>query len=159
MNIIFYFIVAEVDVIYAKVQPASFSNDGERNLLQKIADMIVDKFVASGLMKRQFDRVKLHLTVMNTKFQASNREYIETSESNSAYDNNTLEKETRVPTRARIDARDILSKYGNRHFNTTFISEIHLSQLKTGRKGKSGVSTGDDNYYAASTIVKLTSCG
>ena len=96
---------------------------------------------------------------LNTKFQASNRENIETSESNSAYDNNTLEKETRVPTRARIDARDILSKYGNRHFNTTFISEIHLSQLKTGRKGKSGVSTGDDNYYAASTIVKLTSCG
>ena len=31
-----------------------------------IADRIVDKFVSVGLMTREYDRVKLHVTLMNT---------------------------------------------------------------------------------------------
>ena len=34
--------------------------------LQILADRIVDKFVSVGLMKREYDRVKLHVTLMNT---------------------------------------------------------------------------------------------
>ena len=37
--------------------------------LQILSDRIVDKFVSSGLMHRDYDRVKLHVTVMNTMFR------------------------------------------------------------------------------------------
>ena len=35
--------------------------------LQLLADTLVDRFVSAGLMKREYDQVKLHATVMNTK--------------------------------------------------------------------------------------------
>ena len=31
-----------------------------------LADRLVDKFSASGFMQREFERVKLHITVMNS---------------------------------------------------------------------------------------------
>ena len=34
--------------------------------LQAFADQLVDRFVAHGIMVREFDRVKLHITVMNS---------------------------------------------------------------------------------------------
>lgn len=34
--------------------------------LQKLADRLVDLFVSSRLMTRQYDRVKLHMTVINS---------------------------------------------------------------------------------------------
>ena len=34
-----------------------------------MADFIVEKFVANGLMKREYDKVKLHATIMNTRFK------------------------------------------------------------------------------------------
>ena len=34
--------------------------------LQTFADRLVDRFVASGIMLREYDRVKLHITVMNS---------------------------------------------------------------------------------------------
>lgn len=37
--------------------------------LQMIADQLVERFVASGLMLKEWDRVKLHATVMNTLFR------------------------------------------------------------------------------------------
>jgi len=37
--------------------------------LQIFADRLVDRFVASGIMLREYDRVKLHITVMNSKWR------------------------------------------------------------------------------------------
>jgi len=34
-----------------------------------IADQLMERFVASGLMLKEWDRVKLHATVMNTLFR------------------------------------------------------------------------------------------
>jgi activating signal cointegrator complex subunit 1 len=34
-----------------------------------LADRLVDKFVSANLMQRQYERVKLHITVMNTLFR------------------------------------------------------------------------------------------
>lgn len=34
-----------------------------------IADRLVEHFVSAGLMVREWDRVKLHGTVMNTRFR------------------------------------------------------------------------------------------
>ncbi|WAR27338.1 ASCC1-like protein [Mya arenaria] len=38
-------------------------------ILQSIADRLVDRFETSGLLQRDHDRVKLHVTVMNTIFR------------------------------------------------------------------------------------------
>ena len=42
--------------------------------LQRLADSVVDHFEARGLLDREYERVKLHVTLMNTKFAASNSE-------------------------------------------------------------------------------------
>ncbi|RXM33798.1 Activating signal cointegrator 1 complex subunit 1 [Acipenser ruthenus] len=55
---------AMVDVLYAKVHPKDGSDK-----LQLIADQLVKNFVSSGLMTKEWDRVKLHATVMNTVFR------------------------------------------------------------------------------------------
>ncbi|XP_067996447.1 activating signal cointegrator 1 complex subunit 1 isoform X4 [Melanerpes formicivorus] len=55
---------AMIDVLYAKVH----MKDGS-DRLQVIADQLVERFVASGLMLKEWDRVKLHATVMNTLFR------------------------------------------------------------------------------------------
>ncbi|XP_048167753.1 activating signal cointegrator 1 complex subunit 1 isoform X1 [Corvus hawaiiensis] len=55
---------AMTDVLYAKVR----MKDGS-DRLQMVADQLVERFVASGLMRKEWDRVKLHATVMNTLFR------------------------------------------------------------------------------------------
>ncbi len=54
-----------MDVLYAKVTSA----DG---VLQTLCDRLVDRFVSAGIMTRQYDRVKLHVTLMNTLFRYAN---------------------------------------------------------------------------------------
>ncbi len=58
---------SEVDVVYAKV---SSSPD---DVLQRLAEGLVDRFVASGLMSRQYDRVKVHLTLLNSLFRTDTK--------------------------------------------------------------------------------------
>merc|ERR1712168_925076 len=48
-----------VDVLYAKVKQGA-------NILQQLADGMVDYFVSEGIMTRQYDKVKMHVTVMNS---------------------------------------------------------------------------------------------
>ncbi|KAJ1142893.1 hypothetical protein NDU88_009205 [Pleurodeles waltl] len=55
---------AMVDVLYAKVRLKDASEK-----LQLIADLLMERFVSSGLMLREWDRVKLHATIMNTLFR------------------------------------------------------------------------------------------
>ena len=84
----------ETKVLYVKVKS---------DTLQRIADGLVDKFVASGLMFRRYEHVKLHMTAMNSKF------CVET---------------------ATFDARNILSAFADRKFGTSTVDEIHLSQRR-----------------------------
>ena len=37
--------------------------------LQEVADFIVERLVSAGVMEREYDRVKLHATVINTKLR------------------------------------------------------------------------------------------
>ena len=53
---------SSVDVLYIKVKTI----DGKIDLIQMISDHVVDCFDKSGLMKKQFERVKLHTTVSNS---------------------------------------------------------------------------------------------
>ncbi|XP_041261075.1 testican-2-like isoform X4 [Onychostruthus taczanowskii] len=74
---------AMTDVLYAKVHMKDGSDSQSLGLqlkdvvcfcsslsgLQMVADRLVERFVASGLMLKEWDRVKLHATVMNTLFR------------------------------------------------------------------------------------------
>merc|ERR1712083_1145243 len=106
----------EVDVVYA--------NDCDE--LQTLADGIVSKFAETGLMPRQFDRVKLHMTVFNTIFRKE--------------DGDGLEQEQKEEQRETLDARRLLQLFGDFPFGLIDLKEIHLSQRRAGRRTK-------ENYY------------
>ncbi|XP_018566384.1 activating signal cointegrator 1 complex subunit 1-like [Anoplophora glabripennis] len=91
---------SEVNVLYGIVEMADSS---QREKLQEIADKIAEYYYKSGLARRQYDRVKLHVTLMNTRFR------------------NADEKpET-------FDARQILAQFRNYCFGSVDFSNIHLS--------------------------------
>ena len=113
---------AEVDVIYAKIVE-------ENSKLQKLADFIVAEFAKTGLMPKQFDRVKLHITVVNTLFRKD-------------------EEFSEEKVRETLDSRQILELFGDKSFASVTLKEVHLSQRRAGKRTK-------ENYYFPSTIVKL----
>ncbi|XP_042364445.1 activating signal cointegrator 1 complex subunit 1 [Plectropomus leopardus] len=101
---------AMVDVLYAKVNVKDQSDK-----LQVIADRLVEHFVSAGLMVREWDRVKLHGTVMNTLFRKDS-----TVE-------DTPGRQT-MSEREAFDARNILKKFGDYHFGGFELNTVLLSQ-------------------------------
>ncbi|XP_045201166.2 activating signal cointegrator 1 complex subunit 1-like [Mercenaria mercenaria] len=121
---------SEVDVLYAKVKDPS-----ER--LQIIADRLVDKFTSIGLMQREYDRVKLHITVMNTVFR---KDPTGTTEPDRRQDRGRKERES-------FNAINLLKKFGNYRFGEDNITGIHLSQRH---------SFGTDGYYTCAGTLNVT---
>ncbi|XP_054060830.1 activating signal cointegrator 1 complex subunit 1 isoform X1 [Rissa tridactyla] len=85
---------AMMDVLYAKVH----MKDGS-DRLQVIADQLVERFVASGLMLKEWDRVKLHATVMNTLFR---------KDPSAEERNNTMAGKSSFKERESFNGRNIL---------------------------------------------------
>ena len=101
-------------------------------------------------MRREYDRVKLHITVMNSIFRK--KETIGHENGNDFQDPVfDVKSERAIGTRESFDAKEILDKFGTRHFCTTDIKEMHLSQLRAGRRN-------EDNYYCPSTVVRFSTC-
>ncbi|KAJ7324217.1 hypothetical protein JRQ81_017237 [Phrynocephalus forsythii] len=117
---------AMIDVLYAKVH----MKDGS-NRLQLIADRLVDRFVTSGLMVKEWDRIKLHATVMNTVF----RKDPSVEEQNSRAAGKALKE------RESFDGRKILKVFENFHFGEAQLNSVFLSQR---------FSTDSSGYYATS---------
>ncbi|KAM3592635.1 uncharacterized protein V6R79_022565 [Siganus canaliculatus] len=103
---------AMVDVLYAKVGVKDKSDK-----LQMIADRLVEHFVSAGLMVREWDRVKLHGTVMNTLFRKDS-----TVEDTGGSGRQPLNE------REAFDARNILKKFGAHHFGDFELNAVLLSQ-------------------------------
>ncbi|XP_071319081.1 activating signal cointegrator 1 complex subunit 1 [Trachinotus anak] len=103
---------AMVDVLYAKVN----LKDGS-DRLQVIADQLVEHFVSKGLMVREWDRVKLHGTVINTLFRKDS----------TAEDTGGPGRQT-VSEREAFDARNILKKFGAYRFGEFELNTVQLSQ-------------------------------
>ncbi|XP_055631759.1 activating signal cointegrator 1 complex subunit 1 [Toxorhynchites rutilus septentrionalis] len=114
-----------VDVLYANV---------ESEALQQIADQMMEYFVANGLMQRKHDRVKLHVTLMNSLFR------------DSGDGSSGGESDGKRGTRVTFDATAILREFGHYNFGTQKVSEIHLSQR---------YSTACDGFYEATGMVKI----
>lgn len=100
---------AMVDVLYAKVR----AKDGS-DKLQVIADQLVEHFVSAGLMVREWDRVKLHGTIMNTLFRKHP----------SGEDNSSSGRQNREA----FDARNILKNFGSYRFGEFDLNAVQLSQ-------------------------------
>ncbi|XP_062859741.1 activating signal cointegrator 1 complex subunit 1 [Trichomycterus rosablanca] len=101
-----------VDILYAKVNVLDGSDK-----LQQIADMLVESFVASGLMVREWERVKLHATVMNTLFRKDQ-----------SVDDKAGPRRQNVKDREAFDARNILEMFGDFDFGECQLDSVQLSQ-------------------------------
>lgn len=118
---------SEVHVLYGRV---------ECEALQLIADQIVAVFVKNGLMQREREHVKLHATVVNSKYRVATSQKSKEAEL-------TGGTERRQP----FDGRRILEDFGDWDFGKQPVSEIHLARLKT-----VDCSTG---FYASSSVLKV----
>ena len=85
--------------------------------LQEIVDFIVAEFAKTGLMPKQFDRVKLHITVVNTLFRKD-------------------EEFSEEKVRETLDSRQILELFGDKSFASVTLKEVHLSQRRAGKRTK-----------------------
>lgn len=107
---------SEVNVLYAKVL---VKDNSDR--LQLLANALVDTFVSAGLMKREYDCVKLHATVMNSKLR------------DDAYGAETSTKSgrgdaaPRFKKRISFDARKVISSFEDFSFGEYHLDTIHLS--------------------------------
>lgn len=86
-----------------------------------------------GLVKKPEDNVKLHCTLINTKYRKS---------SNQA----SPKKKSKWPKRQSFDARSIMEKYKDHNFGMCNFDSIHLSLIS---------SKGEDGFYKPLSIVKL----
>lgn len=91
---------SEVNVLYGNVHMES---QKENQNMQEMADKIAEYYYKSSLTRKQYDRVKLHATLLNTRFR------------------NPDEK------KEAFDATYILEKYGNYCFGIMEFNSIHLS--------------------------------
>ncbi|XP_061561954.1 activating signal cointegrator 1 complex subunit 1 [Phycodurus eques] len=120
-----------VDVLYAKVNVKDGSDK-----LQVIADRLVEYFVSKGQMAREWDRVKLHGTVMNTLF----RKDTTVKEASGSGRQGTNEREA-------FDARKILKIFGAYHFGELDLNTVSLSQR---------YSAGCTGYYASAGSISFS---
>lgn len=122
---------AMVDVLYAKVNVKDGSDK-----LQVIADRLVEHFVSVGLMVREWDRVKLHGTVMNTLFRKDS-----TVEDSGGPGRQTISE------REAFDARNILKKFGAHCFGDVELNKVLLSQR---------YSTDCTGYYTSAGSINFS---
>lgn len=118
-----------VDVLYAKVVSEE---------LQQISNEIAQYFASRGFIKLQYDNVKLHVTLINSRF-SENDDAIEKDEFQDLRGESRNQRNT-------FDASKILKKYKDFHFGSVDIDEIHLSQ----RYSKSS-----NGYYESTGVLKV----
>ncbi|XP_053976357.1 activating signal cointegrator 1 complex subunit 1 [Hylaeus volcanicus] len=111
---------SEVNVLYARIIDTN-------NILQDIADEIVNHYANIGLLRKEKDRVKLHVTLMNTSFKLDDKEFTD-------------------KRKLRFDAREILKVHGNTIFGETTLKELHISQRHT---------ISSNGYYQATATINL----
>ncbi|XP_066153593.1 activating signal cointegrator 1 complex subunit 1-like [Euwallacea fornicatus] len=116
--------VKKVDVLYANVK---LLNESQEYNLQRIVNEISAHFYHKGLVKNWKENVKVHMTVINTKYR----------------------KERKLPRRRRrqsFNATKILEKFKDYSFGQCDFDSLHLSDIML--KGK-------DGFYKPLAVVKL----
>ncbi|CAG7716839.1 unnamed protein product [Allacma fusca] len=121
---------SEVDVLYAKCVL-------DDDTLQSVANHVANRLVASGYSKaNRGENVKLHATLMNTRWQQQAKEGFE----NNGYKGNRSKRES-------FDARKIIQKYGDFDFGVVQINEIKIVTRHTRT---------DDGSYNTMAVLPLS---
>lgn len=115
---------ANATVLYATVANAE-------EALQELADRIANHYTDIGLLKKERDQIKLHVTLMNTKFQMKNEEHSKRYKSK----------------KITFDATEILKAHEDTFFGEVTLKQIHISELGT---------IGDNGYYQATGKINVT---
>lgn len=128
---------SEVHVLYGRVvcEP-----------LQLIAEQIVDVFVKHGLMRRQHEQVKLHVTLINSRFRNNSGDLYDEDETTTKAGTGSGQP-ANASRRQGFDARQILEQFGSYDFGKQSLTEIHLS-----RRFTTSCETG---FYDASAVLKV----
>ncbi|XP_064125766.1 activating signal cointegrator 1 complex subunit 1 isoform X2 [Loxodonta africana] len=126
-----------VDVLYAKVHMKDGSNRfwllrvlplsppvSSENLLQELADRVLERFQSSGLIVKEWNSVKLHATVMNTLFRKD-------PNAEGRYNFYTPDGKCIFKERESFDGRNILKLFENFYFGALKLNSIHVSQRFT----------------------------
>ncbi len=116
----------KANVLFAKIECPEF---------QEICNQIMKFYVDKMLVAKEYDQVKLHVTLMNTVFIMRKKPK-----------DPEEPKKKRKRQNLKFDATKILEKYGDYHFGTFELQEIHLSSLSKVR---------DDGFYKPSAVIKI----
>ncbi|KAJ8916247.1 hypothetical protein NQ315_016387 [Exocentrus adspersus] len=119
----------KTDVLYANVK---IINETEEVNFQKIVNDIADYFYERGLVLRHTDNVKLHMTLINTKYRKES--------------DNPSPSRKRWVKRVSFDASSIMEKYKDFVFGESDFDSIHLSLIS---------SKGEDGFYKPLSIIKI----
>jgi len=104
----------EVDVLYAKVK---LTNDKQQQSnLQDFIDELVQALISEGYVKKQYDHIKLHATIMNTLFRPD----ANTQQTTAGYDRFRKKRET-------FDARQILKRFTDFDFGELTLQQFDVS--------------------------------
>ncbi|XP_075213153.1 activating signal cointegrator 1 complex subunit 1 [Lycorma delicatula] len=115
---------AEVNVLYGRIHCQ------DEELLQTLSDSIVSYCIKAGIVEKEHERVKLHITLMNTIFRKSSSEFGNENKRN----------------RDTINASSILKSFENFDFGEETVTSIHLSQMGT---------VSNSGYYKASVKISF----
>lgn len=125
-----------VDVLYAKVQLTDKINS---NRLQNFLDRLNEELLNTGLMKQKFERIKLHVTLMNSLLRKDDTGILEAQK--------TARGRVKNHERESFDAKNILRLFGQFNFGEIELNELHLSIMHQPDR-----QTG---YYGCETKVLL----
>ncbi|XP_031565011.1 activating signal cointegrator 1 complex subunit 1-like isoform X2 [Actinia tenebrosa] len=124
---------SSVSVLYARVNEL----DGKQRL-QHLADSIVQRFVDHGIMQHEYDKVKLHATVMNSSMHSDLEEIARRNNGRKNYEFNKMRR------KYAFDAREILQVFEDINFGQYHLKEIHISER--GKYDEHG------RYYCAASV-------
>ena len=105
-----------VDVLYAKIQLVDKTN---LNRLQNFLDRLNEELLNTGLMKQKFERIKLHVTLMNSLLRKDDTGILEAQK--------TSRGRVKNQERESFDAKKIIRLFGQFDFGQIELNELHLS--------------------------------
>ncbi|CAF0940242.1 unnamed protein product [Didymodactylos carnosus] len=116
-----------VDVLYSKIELVDHSQR-----LQLFVDRLNDMMLSTGLMKQQFERIKLHVTIMNSLLRKDHTGILQAQK--------TTGGRVKFSDRESFDAKTILRLFSTYDFGELTLDELHLSIMhepnrKTGYYG------------------------
>lgn len=121
---------SKVNILYAN---AKIVEADDEDVLQKLANAVTGYFYNRGLLIQYADNVKLHVTLMNTKYRKASGP-------------STPKKSRWHLKKQSFDARSIFDKYKDFYFGEKILDSIHLSYMS---------SIGEDGFYKPLSIIKF----